>query len=1002
MREVIRHLVAGASAVLVFPALCFAQFGTIAGVVKDSSGAVLPGVTVEAASPALIEKTRTAVSDSAGQFSVQQLRPGVYTVTFTLTGFTSVVREGVEISAGFVAPVNASLTVGAVSETITVSGQSPVVDVQSSSERKQLAKEALDALPTARSFATVGTTIPGVTANQRDVGGTQGERGNVLAAHGGSGTDMTVQVDGILVGNMSQFAGSAWSNFSLNDAGAQEMVFETGAVSVEAATGGVRVNVVPREGGNRFSGSAFGNFSNRSMERDNLTPELKVRNPQLRSPGFDGLVDESAAFGGPIRRDQLWFFVAHRYRSNNLTGSNQFFSIDPLAYVYNPDFNRPLNAGGWDMDNQVRVTAQVSQRNKLSGFYDRINKCNCPTITDSATQTGESGTRLTYPPSYLMSLSWQSTISSKLLFDGAISYNRQPTDNEPQPEANITFATASVLELSTNRRLRAPFHGGSEGNSDQGSRVGRAVVSYVTGSHSAKVGLTWRDGWTSASTYPFSSNLGLQLLNSVPASVVLRTDPFTTRLNVNADMGIYAQDRWTVRRVTLTGGVRFDYFNSSLPALSADATRFVGARSFAPIENVPNWKDVSPRLGVSYDLFGTGKTAIKATVSRYVTGFVFAFTNPINPLSNSVNSATRGWSDGANGNPKDFIPQGDPLNPQPNGEFTGTINPLFGTSVVTTRYDPAVSEGWGKRPYNWEYSVSVQHELMPRVSLDVGYYRRVFGNFTVTDNLDITPADYTSFCITAPNDPRLGSVSASQVCGLADISQAKAGVAGTPSNQIIRFASEYGGERSQVYDGIDFTVNARPNGRLFLQAGVSTGRTVTKTCSVVDNPQTLRFCEVQEPFLPNYRVSGGYTFPYQIQVSGVFQSIGPPLPPSPAGTPAGSPGVIASLPVNNATTGNTLGRPIATAGGVINASLIDPAQNKDFADRVNQVDLRLTKGFRVGRYRLDALVDYYNAFNVSPVQTYITTYSTANPANWLSPTGILQSGYVKLGGRFTF
>ena len=107
--------------------------------------------------------------------------------------------------------------------------------------------------------------------------------------------------------------------------------------------------------------------------------------------------------------------------------------------------------------------------------------------------------------------------------------------------------------------------------------------------------------------------------------------------------------------------------------------------------------------------------------------------------------------------------------------------------------------------------------------------------------------------------------------------------------------------------------------------------------------------------------------------------------------------------MNNATPGNTLGRPIATAGGVINASLIDPAQNKDFADRVNQVDLRVTKGFRLGgRYRLDALVDFYNAFNVSPVQTYTTTYSTANPASWWSPTGILQSGYVKFGGRFTF
>jgi hypothetical protein len=320
MRTALRHLAAVALAVIVFPAVCFAQFGSIAGVVKDSSGAVLPGVTVEGASPALIEKTRTAVSDSAGQYKVEQLRPGVYAVTFTLAGFSTARHEGIEISAGFTAPVNASLKVGVVTETVTVTGQAPVVDVQSSSERKTLLKEALAALPTARSFATVGTTLPGVTANQRDVGGTQGERGNVLAAHGGSGNDMTVQVDGVLVGNMSQFAGSAWSNFSLNDAGAQEMVFETGAVSVEAATGGVRVNVVPREGGNRFSGSAFGNFSKRSMERDNLTAELKVRNPQLRSPGFDSLVDESAAIGGPIRRDRLWFFAAHRYRSNDLTG----------------------------------------------------------------------------------------------------------------------------------------------------------------------------------------------------------------------------------------------------------------------------------------------------------------------------------------------------------------------------------------------------------------------------------------------------------------------------------------------------------------------------------------------------------------------------------------------------------------------------------------------------------------------------------------------------------
>ena len=447
--------------------------------------------------------------------------------------------------------------------------------------------------------------------------------------------------------------------------------------------------------------------------------------------------------------------------------------------------------------------------------------------------------------------------------------------------------------------------------------------------------------------------------------------------------------------MTLTGAVRFDYFNIGIPAQSAPASRWLPAREFAAIDNIANLKDLSPRVGVSYDLFGTGKTAIKAAVSRYVSGnTVFNLAGPINPLTNANNSLRRNWSDtsglGING---DFIPQGDPLNPLPNGEFTDNASTavlLFGTPNVTTRYDPAVSDGWGKRQYNWEYSVSVQHELLPRVSLDAGYYRRVFGNFTVTDNLDITPADYTTFCITAPTDPRLGSVSGTQVCGLADpVSAAKAAVVANPSNQIIRFASEYPGERSQVYNGVDVTVNARPTGRMFLQAGVSTGRTVTKTCQLVDNPQTLRFCEVEEPFLPNYRVSGGYTFPWQLQVSGVFQSIAP------------STGTVATLPVNNlnaASLGSTLGRPM-TAAGNNNAPLINPALNKDFADRVNQVDLRVTKGFRVGRYRLDALVDFYNLFNVSPVQTYTTTYSAAT---WLAPTAILQSGYVKFGGRLTF
>ena len=406
-RLVIRYLLTGASTLLIFPALCFAQFGAIAGVIKDDSGAVLPGVTVEAASPALIEKTRSAVSDGAGQYRVEQLRPGVYTVTFTLAGFSVIRREGIQISAGFTAPVNPSLRVSTITETITVTGEAPVVDVTGVSEQKTLSKEALEALPTARSFATLGTTLPGVSANQRDVGGTQGERGNVLSAHGGSGFDMTVQYDGIAIGNMTPFSGSAWSNFSMNDAGAQEMVLETGAISTEAASGGVRVNVIPRQGGNSFSGSLFGNFATRDMSKSNYTDALKARG--ARAPaGFDKLWDESASFGGPIRLDRVWFFYAQRYRGNDLIGTDAHFETNPNDFVYDPDLSRPLHGGGWDLDNQVRVTMQVTPRNKVSGFYDKINKCNCPVIQPTPTQSGESGTQLTYPLTYLTSASWQS------------------------------------------------------------------------------------------------------------------------------------------------------------------------------------------------------------------------------------------------------------------------------------------------------------------------------------------------------------------------------------------------------------------------------------------------------------------------------------------------------------------------------------------------------------------------------------------------------------------
>ena len=1003
MREVIRHLTAGVSAVLIFPAVCFAQFGAIAGVVKDGTGAVLPGVMVEAASPVLIEKTRAAVTDSAGQYKLEQLRPGAYTVTFMLTGFSTVRREGIEISAGFTAPVNTTLKVGAVSETVTVSGEAPVVDVQTISEQKTLPKEALDALPTARSFATLGTTLPGVTQNQRDVGGSQGEAGNILSAHGGNGFDMTVQVDGVPLGTIGASGGGAWTTFSLNDAAAQEISFQTGAISAESSTGGVQVNVVPREGGNRFNGSLFGNGATSEMSKSNYTADLKARG--LPAPtGFEKVWDESAAVGGPLRRDRVWFFLAHRYRGNDVLGT-EFYSKDPLAVVSNPDLSRPLHSGGWDLDNQIRVTSQLTPRNKVSVFFDQVNKCNCPSVFTTPIFAAEASTRLTYPTFGVnaTSVSWQAPISSKLLWDSAFSFNRQNNLWLPNGPGITATSPVSVFDLTNFQSLRAPFPGGTlgvipfpgnvfAGGEDAHQSYLRAALSYVTGSHAAKVGFNLHTGARTDSVHEYSDDTQIVNLANPPQPlfpggpplrlVNLTTAPYGSQANLNADLGIYAQDKWTLRRLTLTGGVRFDYFNMGIPAQSAPASVWIGARSFAAIDNVPNWKDISPRVGVSYDLFGSGKTAIKASVSRYVTGVIYAFPDTVNPILTG-NTTTRVWAD-FNG---DGVPQGDALNPAPNGEFIAPGDPTFGRSIVTTKYDPAVSQGWGKRPYNWEYSASVQHQLLPRVSVDLGYYRRMFYNQTVTDNTDISPADFDQFCITAPTDSRLGSVSGSQVCGLYDIKPAKAALT---SHQVITFASNFPGETSQTYDGVDLTVNARPTGRLFLQAGVSTGRTITKNCALVDNPQTQRFCTFNQPFLGNYRVSGGYTFPWQVQVSGVFQSLPPDVSTAVA--------TYTLTAANAATVGSTLGRPIAALSGSISVPLIDPSTYTSFGDRINQVDVRLTKGVRVGRYRMDIMADFYNAFNKAPVLTYTTAYGPT----WLAPQTILQSAFLKLGGRFTF
>ena len=354
-------------ALLLWPSTASAQQASgIAGVVRDTSGGVLPGVTVEAASPVLIEKTRAVVTDGEGRYNIVDLRPGTYVVTFSLAGFGTVKREGIALTAGFTATVNAELRIGAVEEAITVSGRSPLVDTQNARQQKVVPSELLEALPSsAKTLANLAALTPGLVGNV-NVGGATGvySSSSALAAqvHGKGGAK--VSFDGLRVSNMN---GIGATGYIVNPAAMEEWTVETGGGSAESAAYGAAINMVPKEGGNTFRGSLFGLYTNNSLQSDNLTDTLRARglstiNQVLNVHSVDGTL------GGPVGQDRLWFFVAVRQAGNKNQVAGQFFNKTQGAPLYTPDLTRPSFVNEYLWDESGRLTWQISSRNRLGIF----------------------------------------------------------------------------------------------------------------------------------------------------------------------------------------------------------------------------------------------------------------------------------------------------------------------------------------------------------------------------------------------------------------------------------------------------------------------------------------------------------------------------------------------------------------------------------------------------------------------------------------------------------
>ncbi len=978
-RAVARLTALGLVAVLLTPTLAAAQSGSaIAGLVKDTSGAVMPGVTVEASSPTLIEKVRSAVTDSAGLYKIIDLRPGTYEVTFTLPGFNTIKRGGIELTSSFTATVNADMRVGALEETITVTGEAPTVDVQNVTQQRVLTRDVINAIPVGtKSVVALGVLIPGMTTNSQDVGGTQ-YGSAAMAIHGGRVFEQTLLYDGMQYNNGAGRGGS-FGAITINDATVQEVSLETGGFSAESELGGVRGNVIPKDGGNQFAGLFSGAFTNHSFQSENLSSGMQALG--LRSVDrVNYIFDVNPAVGGPLRQDKVWFYAAYRQWATNQYAAGLFYNKSTIPWIKEDDLTRPAFEADEDFHGSLRVTWQATPRNKLSVQHQHARQIRDHFYTQSTTnrtQSPEAAINYLGKPTRLSQVGWSSPMTSRLLFEAGWAYAAKDFQFRPQFDEGITTGNVPFRDLGTG--LSWGNLSGVYGHNATYQYNTRLAASYVTGSHAFKVGTTFQHAWVWTTQDVVNNGVTLQLRNGIPTQLTQYATPLELYETTGANIGVFAQDQWRLRRLTLNLGVRFDSYNSYVPAQTEGPGPNVPGRnvSFAKVEDIPNWKNVSPRVGASYDVLGNGRTAIKANVGRYLEGpNLTTFTRRANPAAAIVTNATRTWNDTFYpvGDPRrgNFSPDCDLLVPGANGECGGVNPSNFGSTNPTQRYaDDALTT----RGYNWEASASVQHEVLPRVSASVGYFRRWYGNFLATDNLNLAPSDYTSYCVTAPSDARLPNGGGYQVCGLADVNRIVA------QNNVITLSKNYGTQR-EVYNGVDYAVSMRLPQGLVLQGGASTGRIATSNCFVVDSPQQTLNCEVTPPFLTQVKLLGVYPLPFGLQASATFQS----LP---------GPEITASRTYSSAEVAPVLGRNLTA--GTAAVPLIKPGTL--FADRLNQLDVRFSKtvGLGGGR-RLQANVDIYNAMNASAVLALNTTYG----ANWQQPLQILQGRLVKFGMQFDF
>jgi hypothetical protein len=956
---------------VLLPTLAYAQ-AQIVGAVRDESGGVLPGVTVEASSPAIIEKVRTAVTDDQGRYRIEALRPGTYKLTFSLTGFSTVVRDAVDVPSEVVVTINADMKVGALEETITVSGETPQVDVQSASRTQVLTRDIIDTLPVSRNVMSIGVLSPGVRQNTPDVGGSRMTEQVGLRAHGLAGDDAEQLVEGMSIQSLE---GASQAYF--DDMLQSEITIMTSAIPADTSGGGIRMNSVLKDGGNLFSGAAFVGFSSGKWQSANAGDELRAVPRSINSPNAIKHIHMfTGSVGGPILRDRMWFLVAARHQS-----SDEFITDVPVQIVA-PDgevINSYLDT--YVRGPSVRLTLQAHPKHKLASFVQRWWKRKGKDFGAGQDPRASQFRDPKHAHHTVGNIRWTSPLTNKLLMEAGYSWTLFDWLGAPMPGVEQPRGTplwfVKTRKTDTQRQVH-PECAYTAANSaqpgcttwgsnqiqrqDNTRHVYQAVLSYVTGSHSVKFGYNHEIGPDGRMGNTHNGDLYQNYNAGRPATVTVWNTPLEAPGIVDYDAAVFLQDTWTIKRLTLNPGLRIEWFSAGMRAASAPAGRFVPERFFPEERGLLKWgPDYAPRFAAAYDLFGNGRTAIKTNYSKYHRQYdadPAAAYSPIGILSENrnwldcvanaaVTACVPGNTASTNG---DGIAQDHEIGPSPAG---GT----FGTTRNNTLGDL-------DRRYNWEFTVGFQHQLKPRLAVGAMMYKRTIHEIQMTDRSFITTADYTSFETRMPTqisrDPDVAAVlDANEMITVYNLLQAKNSV----YNQgLVDLSANR--DRS-LYTGFETSFTARLPGGAMMFGSWTAEKNVSVFCENDDNPNGPptgdlyqgrnvarggRFCDQRNfnmPFLHEFKLAGNYSLPLGVDVGAVVQSF------------SGLERVIQWTPDGA----------LFPGGRTQSQTIILTEPGQLYGERWDQLDVNFKKNFRYGNKVHTFQVDVFNVFNNNSIRT---------------------------------